>query len=278
MTQNMFAFCDEFTAEFEKCMVQPRAESKGPYYTGIDLGTACVVLAVLDQNRRPAAGAMRWANVVRDGMVVYYMGAIRLVREMKQELEEKLGTELLYASAALPPGTQMLDGGAVRNVVQAAGFEVTAMLDEPTAANSLLRLKDGAIVDIGGGTTGIAIVKGGRILKVDDEPTGGTHFSLVLAGALGMKYEEAELYKRDERNHREIFPVVRPVIAKIASLIGSMTQGYDVPQLVLVGGSSCLTGIDEEIGRLTGIRTYKPSNPLFTTPLGIALSCTEEIL
>ena len=258
MTQNMFAFCDEFTAEFEKCMVQPRAESKGPYYTGIDLGTACVVLAVLDQNRRPAAGAMRWANVVRDGMVVDYMGAIRLVREMKQELEEKLGTELLYASAALPPGTQMLD--------------------EPTAANSLLRLKDGAIVDIGGGTTGIAIVKGGRILKVDDEPTGGTHFSLVLAGALGMKYEEAELYKRDERNHREIFPVVRPVIAKIASLIGSMTQGYDVPQLVLVGGSSCLTGIDEEIGRLTGIRTYKPSNPLFTTPLGIALSCTEEIL
>lgn len=278
MKQEMFAFCDDFTAEFEKCMKTPRAGCSKTYYTGVDLGTACVVLAVLDENHRPAAGAMRWANVVRDGMVVDYMGAIRLVREMKQELEKKLGTELFYASAALPPGTQMLDGGAVRNVVQAAGFEITALLDEPTAANSLLRLRDGAIVDIGGGTTGITILKDGKTVKVDDEPTGGTHFSLVLAGALGMKYEEAELYKRDGKHHREIFPVVRPVIAKIASLIEKMTEGYDVPQLVLVGGSSCLSGIEDEIGRLTGIQTYKPVSPLFTTPLGIALNCTEEII
>lgn len=43
----------------------------------------------------PVAGAYRYADVVRDGMVVDYIGAIRLVREMKEELEEKLGTELI---------------------------------------------------------------------------------------------------------------------------------------------------------------------------------------
>ena len=67
------------------------------YYTGVDLGTACVVLAVLDEHFRPVAGAFRYADVVRDGMVVDYIGAIRIVRELKEELEEKLGTELIYA-------------------------------------------------------------------------------------------------------------------------------------------------------------------------------------
>ena len=50
----------------------------------------------------------------------------------------------------------------------------------------------------------------------------------------------------------------------------------DVPQLVLVGGTSCLTGIEKEIEQLTKIPTYKPQNPLFVTPLGIALNCVAE--
>ena len=146
-----------------------RSSNSKVYYTGVDLGTACVVLAVLDENYRPVAGAYRYADVVRDGMVIDYIGAIRLVRSMKEELEEKLDTELLYAAAALPPGTDDLDGGAVKNVVQAAGFEITALLDEPTAANKLLKVEDGAVVDIGGGTTGISIIRKGRVVHVEDQ-------------------------------------------------------------------------------------------------------------
>lgn len=104
-------------------------------------------------------------------MVVDYIGAIRLVREMKEELEEKLGTELIYAAAAIPPGTDALDGGAIKNVVQGAGFEITALLDEPTAANQILKIKNGAVVDIGGGTTGISILRDGKVVNVDDEAT-----------------------------------------------------------------------------------------------------------
>ena len=76
--------------EFEQVVKKPVKKRSSIYYTGVDLGTACVVLAVLDENRRPVAGAYRYADVVRDGMVVDYIGAIRLVREMKEELEEKL--------------------------------------------------------------------------------------------------------------------------------------------------------------------------------------------
>ena len=177
----MFEFCNELVDRFENVIEHPNTEASSVYYTGVDLGTACVVMAVMNENYEPVAGTYQYADVVRDGMVVDYIGAIHIVKAMKEKLEKQLGTELVYAAAALPPGTDSLDGGAVRNIVEAAGFEVTAMLDEPTAANNLLRLTDGAIVDIGGGTTGISVFEDGKVVMTDDEPTGGTHFSLVLS-------------------------------------------------------------------------------------------------
>lgn len=88
-----FDRCDSFVEAFERTIDNPVRNSSKVYYTGVDLGTACVVLAVLDENRVPAAGAYRYADVVRDGMVVDYIGAVRIVRELKAEIEEKLGCE-----------------------------------------------------------------------------------------------------------------------------------------------------------------------------------------
>ena len=274
-----FEYCDQLVRDFEKVITTPILnKSSSVYYTGVDLGTAYIVLAVLDENYQPVAGAYRFASVVKDGMVVDYIGAIRIVRELKQELEEKLGAELIYAAAALPPGTVTLDSGAIKHVVQGAGFEVTNVLDEPTAANAVLKIKDGAIVDIGGGTTGIAILKDGKVIYVADEPTGGTHFSLVIAGAYKMSFEDADLYKRDFKNHRELITVVRPVIEKVSSIISRHIREYPVEEIYLVGGTCCLNGIEDIISKQTNLPTYKPQNPMFVTPLGIALNCTQEIL
>lgn len=280
MSENVltYEYCDKLVKDFEKVVKQPIVSKSSVYYTGVDLGTACVVLAVLDENYKPVAGTYRYADVVRDGMVVDYIGAIKIVRELKKELEEKLNTELIYAAAAIPPGTDTLDSGAVKNVVQAAGFEITNILDEPTAANKVLNIQNGAVVDIGGGTTGISILKDGKVVYIADEPTGGTHFSLVVSGSYKMPFNEAELYKRGSKNHRELITVLKPVVEKIAHIINQHVKGYDVEQISLVGGTCCLTGIEDIIEKKTGIFTHKPKNPMFVTPLGIALSCTQEII
>jgi ethanolamine utilization protein EutJ len=273
-----FQYCDQFVRDFEKVITNPILHKSPVYYTGVDLGTAYIVLAVLDENYQPVAGAYRFADVVKDGMVVDYIGAISIVKELKQEIEQKLGAELTYAAAALPPGTFTLDSGAIRHVVQGAGFEITSLLDEPTAANAVLKIKDGAIVDIGGGTTGIAILKGGKVIYVADEPTGGTHFSLVVAGAYKLSFDAADQYKRDFKNHKELIHVLRPVIEKVSSIINRHISEYPVKEIYLVGGTCCLEGIEEIIAKQTNLPTYKPQNPMFVTPLGIALNCTQEIL
>ena len=271
-----FKACDRMVRDFEDVIKKPVREPSSVYYTGVDLGTACVVLAVLDEHLRPVAGTFRYADVLRDGMVVDYIGAIRIVREMKEELEEKLGSQLIYAAAAIPPGTDALDSGAIKNVVQGAGFEITALPDEPTAANAVLNIRNGAVVDIGGGTTGISVLKDGKVVYVADEPTGGTHFSLVIAGAYKMSFADAEIYKRDKKNHKELLPVLKPVIEKVSSIISRHIEGREVDGIYLVGGTCCLTGIEGIIEKKTGIPTYKPGNPMFVTPLGIARNCTAQ--
>lgn len=272
-----FEACDRLVADFEAAIDQPILDTSDVYYTGVDLGTACVVLAVMDASFRPVAGMYRYADVVRDGMIVDYIGAVDIISDMKATLEETLGTELLYASAAIPPGTDLLDGGAIRNVVQSAGFILTNVSDEPTAANEVLQLNNAAVVDIGGGTTGISIFKDGKVVHVTDEPTGGTHFSLVVAGAMHVPFDEAEQLKRDPAQHKKLLPILTPVIEKVSSIITASIAGYEVDTIVLVGGTSCLSGIEDIIEKRTGITTLKPSNPMFVTPLGIALQCgTEE--
>lgn len=278
MTMTDITACDQLVAEFEAVINKPKKNSTSTFYTGVDLGTACIVLAVIDENYQPVAGAYRYADVVRDGMVVDYIGAITIVKELKAELEEKLDTELVYAAAAIPPGTDELDGGAIKNVVQGAGFELTNVLDEPTAANQVLTIQNGAVVDIGGGTTGISIIKNGKVVKVVDEATGGTHLTLVTAGAYKVSFAEAELYKRDQKNHQELIAVLKPVVEKIATIITDQIADFEIDGLYLVGGTACLTGIEKIIEAKTKIKTYKPLNPMFVTPLGIALSCTDEAL
>lgn len=273
---NIFAYCDKLVKDFEKVIEKPIISKSAVYYTGVDLGTACVVLAVLDENHKPVAGAYQYADVVRDGMVVDYIGAVNIVRKLKEELEEKLGTELIYAAAAIPPGTDELDSGAIKNVVTAAGFELTNVVDEPTAANEVLQMTNGAVVDIGGGTTGISILKDGKVVYIADEPTGGTHISLVISGAYKMAFDEAEVYKREPKHHKELLPVVKPVIEKISTIINQHVKNFDVQEISLVGGTCCLAGLEDIIEKQTGIFTHKPENPMFVTPLGIALACKQE--
>lgn len=271
-----FAAADKLIATLDQCREHPRKVSPTePLYVGVDLGTAYIVVVVVNAKCEPVACAMRFAQVVRDGLVVDYAGGARIVRELTEELEERLGRKLENAAIAVPPGTSERDCATHRHVAEAAGYRVTALLDEPTAANSVLQVRDGAIVDIGGGTTGIALLQDGKVVYVADEPTGGTHVSLVLAGNYDIPFDEAEDLKKDASRHKELLPVVRPVIEKMAAIVKKHIQGRKVSALYLVGGTCCLADMESIIQKDTGVPTFKPANPFLVTPLGIALNCTD---
>jgi ethanolamine utilization protein EutJ len=238
---------------------------------GVDLRTAYLVLAVVDEEGAALAGEWQFAQVVRDGLVVDFIGATDLVRGMKERLERRIGRKLTHAATGYPPGVPQVEARAKAHVIEAAGMESAGMIDEPTAANNVLRLREGAIVDVGGGTTGIAILKEGRVVYTADEPTGGTHFSLVIAGALDISFEKAEALKVAGSEQPRLLPLVRPVMEKIGSIIARHVGGWGVESITMVGGTSAFLGMAEVIQTYTGIPTVIPGNPVFVTPLGMAL-------
>ncbi len=250
-------------------------ERKSDLFVGVDLGTSNVVVVVVDGKGDPVAGTMRFASIAREGLVLDYLGAIEIVKEMVARLEKGLGAKLQFSATAFPPKTESANVRTTQYVVEAVGLKVLKIVDEPSAANRVLRIQNGAIVDIGGGTTGIAIVEDGEIIYTGDEPTGGTHLNLVIAGRKGISFEEAESYKIEHQE--EIFEMVLPVIQKIATIIREHVGQRQLSAVHLVGGTSGLRSIEKVVEDELGIPVRRPSHPELITPLGIAMACLEEM-
>jgi len=245
-------------------------------YAGVDLGTYKAITIIIDESGNPRAARMRRAEVVRSGLIVDYAGAQNIAREMIEEMRAASHLPIEKGATSYPPQTEYANINATRYILEGVGLEVLNVLDEPTAANQILKLENGAIVDVGGGTTGIAVIKGGKIVFTDDEATGGVHLSLVVAGNYKISYEQAEEIKTDRRKNSEILPIVRPVIEKIASIVDTCLQPFkDLSGVCLVGGTCELEGFTEIVQKALSIKTFRPEFPQFTTPMGIALSCLE---
>lgn len=238
----------------------------GKLRLGIDLGTSDIVSMVLDEKNQPVAVCLEWADVVRDGIVLNFHGAATIVRRQLAELQNKLGVEFQIVNTSYPPGT---DPRISVNVLEAAGLEVAAVIDEPSAVASLLALDRAAVVDIGGGTTGIAVLKKGKVVYSGDEPTGGRHVTLTIAGSNSLSLEEAEALKIAKG--KEVWPIVRPVFEKMSDIVRQHINGHNIQSLYLSGGSCALPGVRDLFQHeFPNHLVVLPDNPIFLTPLAIA--------
>ncbi len=242
---------------------------------GLDLGTAYIVIVVLDEDDEPVALEKKAAKVLGDGVVIDYMGACEIVSELKNKLENRIGVELTECAIAMPNGTE----SSVRThqyVAENSGMKVIRILDEPTAANAVYKIFDGVIVDIGGGTTGLAIFKDGDVIRTEDEPTGGHHLSLVLSGSLGVDLDKAEEIKMDYSQHEKILPIVKPVLEKMSAITSKYVNKDEIDHIYLCGGTCRIKGIEEVFESDFDIPVVKADDPLLVTPAGIAINCIPK--
>lgn len=263
---------EQFLHDVEKTLRQPVKPEKGERFrVGLDLGTASIVLVVLGEDGRPLAAAREFAQVVKDGLVVNFAGARSITQALKLRLETLLDAALTETAIAVPPGTGSRDVATHTYVASGADLEVTAVMDEPAAANLVLGLRNGAIVDIGGGTTGVSVLKDGEVIHSFDEPTGGIHVSLVLAGHHRISLEEAEALKLDPKRGKENLSVIAPVLQKMGSIIRKGIADFACEEIVLVGGTAETEGIEKIIGMETGKKVSVSPVPILVTPAGVAL-------
>lgn len=239
---------------------------KGPLHAGIDLGTADVVLMILNADGEPVAAFLEWAEVVRDGVVVDFIGAVEIVERLLKKANRRLGIQITQAATSYPPGT---DPRLSTNILERAGIDVAAVQDEPSCVARLMQLDKAAVVDIGGGTTGTAVVRNGKIVFSADEPSGGRHIGLSIAGHFDISFEEAEKRKREPARYG-ILDLARPTLQRISDIVARHIKGHTVDQIILSGGMCCLPGVEEVFKDEIGLPVKLPSQPLLLTPLAIA--------
>lgn len=252
----------------------PDRAAAGGLRVGIDLGTASCVLVVLqdgaDGQEHPIWVGSWPSGALRDGVVVDFAAAIETVRRLKADAERGLGVELGRASTAYPPRIPRADARACAYVCESAGFHDVGLVDEVTAAQHTLEIRDGVVVDVGGGSTGVGIFRAGRLERLDDRPGGGHHLDLMLAGALGLPLEEAEPYKR--AHPRESFPILVPGIERVAENVRALTVGAEDLPLHLAGGALMIAGASNVLARYLERTVVTYPHALMITPIGIARS------
>ena len=238
---------------------------------GVDLGTGNIVLAAVDGSDAPIAGASVHSTVVRDGVVVDWLGAVKAVRTLKGVVEAQLGVPFTSAAVAVPPGIDAGTSKVFNNVLEASGLEVLEVVDEPVAAATALGVTTGAVIDVGHGTTGVSVLRDGVVETSVDEATGGHHMSLVIAGSMGLPYDDAELFKRTPENADLVFGLIRPTIEKMATIAANALAGYSDLPIYLVGGASSLPGTAQIFSSVIGAPVTASPDPLYPTPLGTAM-------
>lgn len=249
----------------------PASDPVGELRCGVDLGTATVVLTVVDAEGAPVYYDQIRTEVVRDGVVIDFAGAAQAVRELRGRAEQALGTELVAAATAFPPGVGESDSRACRFVLEQAGLDCRALVDEVSAAQALLGVQDGAIADVGGGSTGVGVYRDGQLVALGDLPGGGHHLNLILAGALGVSVTDAEELKRTDTTGAYA-ATLKPGIERIAANIGRLLDPRPAGPVHLVGGALMVRGAGRVISQYLDHPVVEHDHALLMTPFGIALS------
>ncbi len=200
-----------------------------------------------------------------------------------------------------------------------AGLEVYSMTLEPIAALSMaippnMRLLNLALVDIGAGTSDIAIVKNGNIYAYAMVPFGGDELTEQLANYYLMDFNSAEEMKCQLATHEilqikdildnkmdieatEIKAQLEPIVRDLAREISSnilLLNGKATDAVLCVGGGSLTPNLVQYLAEAleiprnrVGIRTRESSpqiigefsclhGPQAVTPLGIAFNSLDK--
>jgi cell division protein FtsA len=163
----------------------------------------------------------------------------------------------LYFYASFAPKTYI---EALKSVAESLGMNLLGVVAQPFAvarAYAGARNKDfsAIFVDIGGGTTDVAVVKNGSVIDTQMYGFGGRVFTKEIARALNIDYRHAELRKLkysegnlDKKLHSEVRTVMNETCSIwVKGLRAALSSVEDIEvmptQIYLCGGGALLPDI-----------------------------------
>ena len=223
-----------------------------------------------------------------------------------------------------PSGGSEVEKKAVEDVAYQSGAGKVTVVDEPIAAAIGSGLSIGEpigrmLVDIGGGTTDVAVISLGGIVLSTSLKVAGNDFDEALIRyirnsynlligdktaetlkiRIGTLYSENEnrtmtitgrdlvsgLPKSIEITANETVQVLKSVASQIMDAVlgilektpGELASDISMDGIMLTGGGSMLTGMDQFIHEKTGVDIIKAKEPLASVGLGLDIIAKQGI-
>ena len=310
---------------------------------GIDLGTASVLVYIKGRGvvlKEPSVVAYdRDTNEIREigeearkmiGRTPGNIVAIRPLRQgvisdyditeemLKYFLRKAMGRRTLRKpriSVCIPSGATEVEKKAVEDATYQAGAREVSIIEEPIAAAigagiDISKACGNMIVDIGGGTTDIAVISlGGTVVSTSVKVAGdnfddaivkymrkkhnlliGERTAEEIKISIGCAYPRPEMITMDVRGRNlvtglpktmtvtsdEILDALKEPAMQIVEAVLNVLErtppelASDVYErgIVMTGGGSLLSGLDELIEQKTGINTVIADDPMRVVAIG----------
>ncbi len=246
---------------------------------------------VLSQVHLPAETSDR--DLIHTMPIGYSIDGRSGIRDPRGMYGERLGVDVHLVTAA---------AGAMRNLgvcVKRTHLEIAERCVTPFAAGLACLVQDEmdlgvTLIDMGGGTTSIAVFYDGNLIYTDSIPVGGNHVTSDIARGLSTPLADAErmkiLYGRSvakandqyeiidvpligEQEHTEpnhvprsiLVGIIRPRLEETFELVRGRLESSGVDKLtgrriVLTGGASQLDGVAESAAQILNkqVRNGRP--------------------
>jgi rod shape-determining protein MreB len=137
-------------------------------------------------------GTIIATHPMRDGVIAEYTVTRAMIRYF---LHKALGNFLFKPDIiiSIPGGATQVERRAIANACYAAGARNVYLIDEPIAAAigakiSIAEASGNMIINIGGGTTEVAVISLGELVAYESERIGGNKVEQAICGYLKKKY------------------------------------------------------------------------------------------
>ena len=186
------------SVQLESVVLSVSSGRPGSEFYAVNVNVAGSGVTDGDIARALAAGchhSVRQGRVVLHSMPIgYALDGVRGVGEPRGMLAREFGVDMHVVTA---------DVAAVRNlmlVVERCHLEVETMVAAPYVAGLSAIADDeadvgAALIDMGAGTTTMAVFSGGRFVHADGFALGGNHVTMDLARGLNARISDAERIK-----------------------------------------------------------------------------------